>query len=100
VTLEDAQKLLGLSVRGRPVIGQCRPDGWRGRVEAFLGRGLLEAGRLICFYIVEQRLPHRVAHQFGLRQEWPVRAVLNIRGVAQVSVKCLIHLLSPLMLPS
>ena len=27
---------------------------------------------LICFYEVEFHLPHRVARQFGLRQEWPV----------------------------
>lgn len=27
---------------------------------------------LICFYAVEYHLPHRVARQFGLRQEWPV----------------------------
>ncbi|XP_021311829.1 serine/threonine-protein phosphatase 7 long form homolog [Sorghum bicolor] len=40
VTLQDTQKILGLSVRGRPVIGHCRPDGWRVRVEAFLGRPL------------------------------------------------------------
>jgi len=40
VTLEDTQKFLGASVRGCPVIGHCRPDGWRDRVEAFLGRPL------------------------------------------------------------
>ena len=28
---------------------------------------------LICFYAVEYHLAHRVAHQFSLRQEWPVR---------------------------
>jgi len=28
---------------------------------------------LICFYAVEFHLPHRVARQFGLRQEWHVR---------------------------
>ena len=27
---------------------------------------------LIYFYAVEFHLPHRVARQFGLRQEWPV----------------------------
>ncbi|XP_035814793.1 serine/threonine-protein phosphatase 7 long form homolog [Zea mays] len=27
---------------------------------------------LICFYAVEYHLPHRVARQFGLRQEFPV----------------------------
>lgn len=40
VTLQDAQKFLGLSVQGRPVTGQVRSDGWRARVEAFLGREL------------------------------------------------------------
>jgi hypothetical protein len=44
VTLEDTQKFLGVRVRGRPVIGQCVPNGWRARVQAFLGRDLpLEA---------------------------------------------------------
>ena len=28
---------------------------------------------LICFYVVVFHLPHRVARQFGLLQEWPVR---------------------------
>jgi hypothetical protein len=28
---------------------------------------------LICFYAVEYHLPHRVARQFGLAQEWPVK---------------------------
>ena len=28
---------------------------------------------LICFYAVEYHLAHRVARQFGFRQEWPVR---------------------------
>jgi hypothetical protein len=27
---------------------------------------------LICFYVVEYHLPHRVARQFELRQEFPV----------------------------
>jgi hypothetical protein len=40
VTLEDTHKFLGVSVRGRPVIGHCRSDGWRDRVEAFLGTPL------------------------------------------------------------
>ena len=40
VTLQNTQKILGLSVRGRTVIVHCRPDGWRDRVEAFLGRPL------------------------------------------------------------
>ena len=38
VTLEDCQKILGLSIIGRPVTGQASPGGWRQRVEAFLGR--------------------------------------------------------------
>ena len=44
VTLQDVQKILGLSIRGRPVTGHCRSDGWRGRVEVFLGRELPPAG--------------------------------------------------------
>ena len=31
---------------------------------------------LNCFYVVEFHLPHRVARQFGLRQEWPVEPFL------------------------
>ena len=38
MTLEDCQKILGLSIIGRPVTGQASPGGWRQRVEAFLGR--------------------------------------------------------------
>jgi hypothetical protein len=38
VTLEDCQKFLDISIRGRPVTGQAAPGGWRQRVEAFLGR--------------------------------------------------------------
>jgi hypothetical protein len=38
VTLEDYQKILGLSILGRLVTGQAAPGGWRQRVEAFLGR--------------------------------------------------------------
>jgi hypothetical protein len=38
VTLQDCQKMLGLRIRGRAVIGQCRSEGWRARVKAFLGR--------------------------------------------------------------
>jgi hypothetical protein len=37
-TLEDCQKILGLSIRGRLVTGQATPGGWRLRVEALLGR--------------------------------------------------------------
>ena len=40
VTLQDAQKILGLSIRGRAVTSTCVSQGWRGRVEAFLGRAL------------------------------------------------------------
>ena len=38
VTLEDVAMILGLPIRGLPVTGDAPPDGWRGRVEAFLGR--------------------------------------------------------------
>ena len=44
VTLQDVQKILGLKIRGRAVTGQCRSDGWRDRVEGFLGVELPEAG--------------------------------------------------------
>jgi hypothetical protein len=40
VMLQDTQKFIGVNVRGRPVIGHCRSDGWRDRVVAFLGRPL------------------------------------------------------------
>jgi hypothetical protein len=40
VTLEDTQKILGLDVSGRAVTCQCGSEGWRARVEAFLGREL------------------------------------------------------------
>jgi len=40
VTLQDTQKFLGVRISGRPVIGPCTAAGWRGRVEAFLGREL------------------------------------------------------------
>nr|XP_034597431.1 protein MAIN-LIKE 1-like [Setaria viridis] len=29
VTLQDCQKMLGLSIRGQPVTGPCVSDGWR-----------------------------------------------------------------------
>jgi hypothetical protein len=32
---------------------------------------------LIYFYAVEWDLPHWVAHQFGLRQQWPVEPFLT-----------------------
>ena len=34
--------MLGLRIHGNPVIRQCRSEGWRARVEAFLGRELSE----------------------------------------------------------
>jgi hypothetical protein len=37
VTLQDAVMFLGLGIRGRPVIGSAVSEGWRGRVEEFLG---------------------------------------------------------------
>ena len=37
---QDTQKFLGVRISGRPVIGPCTAAGWRGRVEAFLGREL------------------------------------------------------------
>ena len=40
MTLKDAQKILGLSIRGRAVTGTCVSQGWMDRLEAFLGRGL------------------------------------------------------------
>jgi hypothetical protein len=44
VTLQDYQKMLGLRIHGRAVTGQCRSEGWRARVEAFLGREVGEQG--------------------------------------------------------
>jgi hypothetical protein len=44
VTLEDTQKILGLDVTGTTVTGQCDSEGWRARVEAFLGRELPAEG--------------------------------------------------------
>jgi hypothetical protein len=44
VTLQNCQKMLGLRIRGRAVIGQCRSEGWRARVEAFLGCPVGEQG--------------------------------------------------------
>ena len=40
ITLQDTQKILGVAIHGRPVIGPCVPAGWRARVEAFLGTEL------------------------------------------------------------
>ncbi|CAO1948984.1 unnamed protein product [Urochloa humidicola] len=37
ITLEDVAMMLGLPIRGRPVIGAAISAGWRGRVEEFLG---------------------------------------------------------------
>ena len=36
--------MLGLRIHGNPVTEQCRPEGWRARVEAFLGHELGEQG--------------------------------------------------------
>jgi hypothetical protein len=44
VTLQDCQKMLGLRIRGRAVTGQCRLEGWRAQVEAFLGCPVGEQG--------------------------------------------------------
>ena len=44
---------------------------------------------LICFCAVEFHLPHRVARQFGLRQEWPVEPF----STSQVSVFELLYTL-------
>jgi len=38
ITLQDVAMILGLPIRGHPVIGRCNPAGWRGRVAQFLGR--------------------------------------------------------------
>jgi hypothetical protein len=47
VTLQDCQMMLGLSIHGHPVTGPCKSDGWRARLEAFLGREVpdVEGGR-------------------------------------------------------
>jgi hypothetical protein len=37
VTLQDVAMFFGLGIRGRPVIGSAVSEGWRGRVEEFLG---------------------------------------------------------------
>uniref|UniRef100_K4A1N4 SWIM-type domain-containing protein n=1 Tax=Setaria italica TaxID=4555 RepID=K4A1N4_SETIT len=42
VTLQDYQKMLGLSIRGNAVTGPCISEGWRARVATFLGRELRE----------------------------------------------------------
>ena len=36
--------MLGLRIHDNAVIGQCRSEGWRVRVEAFLGREVGEQG--------------------------------------------------------
>lgn len=38
--LKDAQKFIGLRIYGLPVIGKCSNDGWREKMEEFLGRPL------------------------------------------------------------
>ena len=42
ITLQDVAMLLGLPVRGNPVIGPAVSDGWHARVDEFLGSPLLE----------------------------------------------------------
>jgi hypothetical protein len=37
VMLQDASMFLSLGIRGHPVIGSAISEGWRGRVEEFLG---------------------------------------------------------------
>jgi hypothetical protein len=44
VTLQDCQKMLGLRICGRAVTRQCRSEGWKAWVEAFLGREVGEQG--------------------------------------------------------
>ena len=44
ITLQDCQKMLGLRIHGNAVTGQCRSEGWRARVEAFLGHKVGEQG--------------------------------------------------------
>ena len=39
--------MLGLRIHDNPVTGQCRSEGWRARVEAFLGRELGEQGHTL-----------------------------------------------------
>jgi hypothetical protein len=36
--------MLGLRIHGKTVTEQCRSEGWRARVEAFLGREVGEQG--------------------------------------------------------
>jgi hypothetical protein len=45
VTLEDYQKLLGLTIRGCPRTSSAAPGGWRQRLKAFLGTVLPEGLR-------------------------------------------------------
>ena len=40
VTLQDVAMILGLPIRGQPVVGPAVSEGWRARVEAFLGTPL------------------------------------------------------------
>ncbi|XP_066322387.1 uncharacterized protein [Miscanthus floridulus] len=44
VMLQDCQKMLGLRIHGNAVMGQYRLEGWRARVEAFLGREVGDQG--------------------------------------------------------
>jgi hypothetical protein len=47
ITLEDTAMILGVSIRGNPVIGDVQSTGWVGHVAQFLGRPLpdVEAGK-------------------------------------------------------
>jgi len=40
ILLKDVQNFLGLRIIGLPVVGKCNSDGWRERMEEFLGRPL------------------------------------------------------------
>jgi hypothetical protein len=44
VTLQDSQKLLGLFICERAMIGPCRSEGWKERVEDFLGHEVGDTG--------------------------------------------------------
>ena len=44
VVLQNCQKMLGLRIYGNAVTRQCGSEGWRARVEAFLGCEVDEQG--------------------------------------------------------
>jgi hypothetical protein len=76
VTLEDTQKIFGLDVGGRAVTGQCDSNGWRARVEAFLGRELPAEG-------VERTAGVGIT---WLRQSFGVCALLMLMRVQSSSI--------------